>query len=192
MSYDDYQRFIQFQNYMATQQQLPQQNTMMPMPQYYPMSPQPTMVMQQPQQPQTSQQQTETITVETVSTRVQPKPGRANDLPVTESRTHLEGTKKSIKDVVDKNIVVKDIRTINSKFKHPTSSTCNMYQFSYVESREQNIDELENHIFISGSKILADQSQRYSSYLPFYARVVFVNNRYYSFETAKFDTGKKN
>lgn len=193
MSYDDYQRFLQFQNYMATQQQISHQNSMMPAPQYYPMQQQTPMVMP-PQPPvptqMVQQQQPETITVEPVS-RVQPKPGQANDLPVTESRSHLEGTKKSIKDVIDKNIVVKDIRTITSKFKHPTATTCNMYQFSYVESREQNIDELENHIFISGSKILADQSKRYSSYLPFYARVTFVNNRYYSFETAKFDTDNK-
>ena len=194
MSYDDYQRFLQFQNYMATQQQISHQNSMMPAPQYYPMQQQASMVMppQPPVQTQmVQQQQPETITVEPVSNRVQLKPGQANDLPVTESRSHLEGTKKSIKDVIDKNIVVKDIRTITSKFKHPTATTCNMYQFSYVESREQNIDELENHIFISGSKILADQSKRYISYLPFYARVTFVNNRYYSFETAKFDTDNK-
>ena len=186
MSYEDYQKFLQFQNYMSTQQMPQQPQAMMPAPTYYTQTP---MVIQSQPMPQPVVQQQETITIEPVQVERPPlKPGQANDLPVTESRTHLTGTKKSIKEILDKNIVIKDIRTIASKFRHPTTDTCNMYQFSFVDSKDQNINALENHIFISGSKILADQSQKYTSYLPFYARVRFVNNRYYSFEIASFDT----
>lgn len=192
MSYEDYQRFLQYQNYVSQQQVVPQQPQMVPQPQYntaYQMPQQMMMIPPQQMVPQMAPTPQDIITVEPaeVMERKPLKHGQANDLPVSQSRTHLEGTKKTIKDVLDKNIVVKEIRTISSKFKHPNSTTCNMYQFSFVNSKSQNIDELENHIFISGSKILAEQSQKYSSYLPFYTRVVFVNNRYYSFETARFD-----
>lgn len=178
LSYDQYQKFLQFQAFQSTQ---PQMST--PMPQYIPppmqqiMQPMPT-VYQQPEPP-----------VQPINHKTPPlQPGKANDLPSADHSGYLTGDKVSIKDVLDKNIVVKGYRTMASKFRHQNNKSCNMYQFSYVNSKEENIDELTNNIFISGSKILAEQIEKFVNLIPFYAQVHYVNNRYYSFASADFET----
>lgn len=184
---EDYQRFVQAQQAYQFAMQQPQMQMNPMYPQYMPIA-QPMMIQQQPQAPiQQSQQQPKIENVEHVKPQIKPlKPGQANDLPFSDEKNYLEGKKVSIKEAVNKNIVVKDYRTIASKFKHANSNSCVMYQFSYVESKDQNVDELENYMFISGSRVLSDQINKYKEYLPFYARVAFINNKYYTFEQAKF------
>lgn len=178
-SYDQYQKFLQFQAYQS--QMMPQN----PIPQqYFP---------QQPiQQPVIQQQQYQPEPVQPVVNNIPKapplKPGQANDLPTSDHSGYLTGDKVSIKDVLDKNIVVKGYRTMASKFRHQHNTSCNMYQFSYVDSKEQNIDELPNNIFISGSKILAEQIEKFVNLIPFYTQVHYVNHRYYSFASADFET----
>lgn len=184
LTFDQYQKFLQFQAY---QQTVPQPQIQPPI-QQYPQT-QPMVPMIQPQV--IPQQQSIDITpVQNVHPRTSPplKPGQANDLPTADHSSYLTGDKISIKDVVDKNIVLKGYRTMASKFRHQNNTSCNMYQFSFVQSKEQNIDDLPNNIFISGSKILAEQIERFAHLIPFYTQVHFVNNRYYSFGSADFET----
>lgn len=181
MSIDDYNRMMQtqFGSYTISQ---PQMMPQFPQQQYFTVPQQ--FMMPQQFQPPTQQQECPTVTP--VAAPKPLKPGQANDLPAGTGE-YLTGKKVSIKDVIDKNMVVKGYRTMPSKFKHPNSDKCNIYQFSFVSSREENIDDLSNNIFVSGSKVLADQIEKYKEYIPFYTRIEHVNKKYYSFEQANFD-----
>lgn len=199
---EQYQQFFQYQTNQVPTQYQPMYQPMIPQspypqPQYIPARiPQQTidMVPMQVINPPMPQQQPminyNHSVQETQDTKPQqiipPKYGQANDLPRYGLQTYFTGEKVAINDIVNKNIVIKNYKTLDSKYKNSTK-TCGMFQFSFVKSRDQNIYDLPDHIFISGSRILQEQMERYINYLPFYTKLVFVKNKYYSFDIVNFN-----
>lgn len=195
------QYYPQYQtNQMPTQYQQPLYQPMMPQPSYSPpqLFPTPTMpqqhiemvygnnTMMYQQPPMQYHPQYVQGMKDKQQQVIPPKYGQANDLPRFGLQTYFTGEKVAIAEIVNKNIVLKNYKIIESKYKNQTK-TCGMYQFSFVKSRDQNIYDLPDYIFISGSRILQDQMEKYSAYLPFYTKLVFVKNKYYSFDIVNFN-----
>ena len=79
----------------------------------------------------------------------------------------LDGKKKGINDILNKEILITDYRVCESKYKEDTYITL---QFEIEEDK---------HIIFSGSKVLQKQLEKYGDNIPFIATIV-KRNKYFT------------
>ena len=77
----------------------------------------------------------------------------------------LEGEKKRLPDILDKEIKVVAYRINNTKLRDAKNDKCMTVQFEL---------DGQKHIFFTGSMVLMEQLQRYDKNLPFMATVTKV------------------
>jgi len=85
--------------------------------------------------------------------------------------TQLDGEKEKVDNILDKEIIIKNFRLQNSKFKNKSG------QYATVQFCKGK--ENKTFIFFTGSDVLVDQLQRYKEKLPF-AVIIKKINRYYT------------
>lgn len=81
----------------------------------------------------------------------------------------FEGDKKKIDEILNKEILVLDFKTKESK--HHRDSQYTTIQFKLDDA---------NYILFNGSRVLAEQLEKYKDNLPFYATIKKIE-KYYTF-----------
>ena len=77
----------------------------------------------------------------------------------------LDGDKMSIEKILDKEIVIRNFRIKNSRFKDQNSASCLTLQFSFP-------GEDKRYIVFTGSAVIADQMERHATgNMPFVATI---------------------
>lgn len=74
---------------------------------------------------------------------------------------HLEGAKKAFQELVGKQIVIWNARSLQSQFD---SDGCVMLQFSFAEDGEK-------FVTFTGSKVIIEQIEKYKAQMPFEATI---------------------
>jgi len=81
----------------------------------------------------------------------------------------FDGDKKKIEEILNKEILVLDFKLKESKHHRDT-------QYVTIQFKIDNII----YILFNGSRVLADQLEKYKDYLPFYATIKKID-KYYTF-----------
>lgn len=83
----------------------------------------------------------------------------------------LEGDKIPIETVLNTDIIVENYKITDSKYKDGNGKLLTL---------QIQVNNNKNIIF-TGSEVLKNQIEKYKEKLPFVAKIVKINNKYYSF-----------
>lgn len=96
---------------------------------------------------------------------------RFSDFSKEEKR--LDGTKKRLEDVLNREILITGYTTKSSKYSDKKSSDTEYLTLQFEMDGNK-------HILFTGSIVLADQIARYKDHIPFYTTIRHID-RYYTF-----------
>lgn len=90
-----------------------------------------------------------------------------------EAATPLEGTKKKLDDILNRDLIICNCKVSESKYNE---NGCKEY--AIIQFKEENSDEL--FVVFTGSKVLIEQCEKNKEMMPFIA-VIKKINKYYTF-----------
>jgi len=90
-----------------------------------------------------------------------------------EAATPLEGTKKKLDDILNRDLIICDCKVSESKYNE---NGCKEY--AIIQFKEANKEEL--FVVFTGSKVLIEQCENNKAMMPFIA-VIKKINKYYTF-----------